>query len=61
MYTEVILESGASIELVPKFTKVETHLLEQLKADSIKDSGDNKFVVSVMQIIFKYSLNNVYM
>lgn len=60
LYTEVILESGASVELVPKVTKVETQLLEQLKADSVKDSEDNKFVVSVKHIIFKYSLNNVY-
>lgn len=59
MYTEVILESGASVELVPKSTKAETQLLEQLKADSVKDSEDNKFVVSVKHIIFKYSLINV--
>ncbi|KAI4489144.1 hypothetical protein M0804_004642 [Polistes exclamans] len=45
-YTEVILESGASIELAPKFIKIETQLLEQLKANSVKDRGDNKFVVS---------------
>ncbi|XP_047359322.1 vacuolar protein sorting-associated protein 13 isoform X3 [Vespa velutina] len=50
LYTEVILESGASIELVPKFTKIETQLLEQLKADSVKDSEDNKFVVSFKEI-----------
>nr|XP_050858456.1 intermembrane lipid transfer protein Vps13 isoform X2 [Vespula vulgaris] len=56
LYTEVILESGASIELVPKFTKVETHLLEQLKADSIKDSGDNKFVVSFKEICDKLTI-----
>lgn len=45
-YTEVILESGASVELAPKITKVETNLLEQLKADKVKDRADNKFVVT---------------
>jgi hypothetical protein len=42
----VVLESGASVELTSK-VKFEIHLLEQLKADTVKDQGSNKFVVSV--------------
>ncbi|KAL7290198.1 hypothetical protein TKK_0015907 [Trichogramma kaykai] len=44
-YAEVILESGASVELASK-VKVEIHLLEQLKADTVKDRGIKKFVIS---------------
>ncbi|KAK2581118.1 hypothetical protein KPH14_007937 [Odynerus spinipes] len=55
-YTEVILESGASVELAPKITKAETNLLEQLKADTVKDRGDNKFVVSFKGICDKLTI-----
>ncbi|KAJ8665252.1 hypothetical protein QAD02_006914 [Eretmocerus hayati] len=44
-YAEVVLESGASIELVNK-VKTEIHLLEQLKADKVKDRGASKFIIS---------------
>ncbi|XP_031777535.1 vacuolar protein sorting-associated protein 13 isoform X3 [Nasonia vitripennis] len=43
-YAEVILESGASIQLASKI-KTEIHLLQQLKADTVKDRG-TKFVIS---------------
>lgn len=46
-YMEVILETGASIELAPKTVKLDTHLLEQLKAETVKDRESNKFSVSV--------------
>jgi len=44
---EVILETGASIELAPKTSKLDTHLLKQLKAETVKDREDSKFTVSV--------------
>lgn len=45
---EVILETGASIELALKTSKLdETRLLEQLKIETVKDREDTKFSVSV--------------
>lgn len=44
---EVILETGASIELAPKTSKLDARLLEQLKAETVKDRDDSKFTVSV--------------
>ncbi|XP_066591225.1 intermembrane lipid transfer protein Vps13 isoform X2 [Prorops nasuta] len=49
-YTEVILESGASIQLAPTITKVETHLLEQLKVESVKERQDANFIISFKEI-----------
>lgn len=47
-YMEVILETGASIELAPKTSKLDdTRLLEQLKVEVVKDREDSKFSVSV--------------
>lgn len=46
-YMEVILETGASIELAPKANKPDTLLLEQLKGETVKDRESNKFSVSV--------------
>lgn len=46
-YMEVILETGASIELAPKTSKLDAHVLQQLKAETVKDREDNKFSVSV--------------
>ncbi|XP_076249315.1 vacuolar protein sorting 13C isoform X2 [Calliopsis andreniformis] len=45
-YMEVILESGASVELAPKTTKTQIPLLNQLKSDSVKEREDDKFIVS---------------
>lgn len=44
---EVILETGASIELAPKTSKIDTQILEQLKTETVKDREDSKFAVSV--------------
>ncbi|XP_076225482.1 vacuolar protein sorting 13C isoform X3 [Nomia melanderi] len=49
-YMEVILESGASVELASKTTKTEIPLLDQLKSDSIKEREDDKFIVSFKEI-----------
>ena len=56
-YSEVMLESGASVELSPKVVKVEAQLLDQLKAVSVKDRGNNKFVVKVSLALFKLFIN----
>ncbi|XP_015584675.1 vacuolar protein sorting-associated protein 13 isoform X2 [Cephus cinctus] len=45
-YSEVILESGATVQLAPKILKKNTEILEQLKAEIVKDSADSKFTVS---------------
>ncbi|XP_020707369.2 intermembrane lipid transfer protein Vps13 isoform X2 [Athalia rosae] len=46
-YTEVVLESGASVELAPTVMKsATTHLLQELKAETVKINSDNKFIVS---------------
>ncbi|XP_039312283.1 vacuolar protein sorting-associated protein 13 isoform X2 [Solenopsis invicta] len=43
---EVILETGASLELAPKTSKlVDTRLLEQLKVETVKDREDTKFSI----------------
>ncbi|KAG7211251.1 hypothetical protein KM043_010561 [Ampulex compressa] len=55
-YMEVILESGASVELAPKTTKVEIPLLDQLKAETVKDRDDNKFIVSFKDIEGKFAI-----
>lgn len=45
---EVILETGASIELAPKTSKLDDiRLLEQLKVETVKDREDSKFSISV--------------
>lgn len=44
-YKEVVLESGASVQLAPKKVKAGVDVLEQLKTVSVKDSGDNIFAV----------------
>lgn len=44
---EVILESGASVELVPKTMKTVIPLLEQLKSETIQERNDDKFIISV--------------
>ncbi|XP_046738037.1 vacuolar protein sorting-associated protein 13 isoform X1 [Diprion similis] len=46
-YMEVVLESGASVELAPTVVKsAKTHILDDLKAESVKIQSDNTFVVS---------------
>ena len=52
-YAEVILESGASVELASK-VKVEINLLDQLKADTVKDRSIKKFSISVIDFIVMY-------
>ncbi|XP_076183155.1 vacuolar protein sorting 13C isoform X2 [Ptiloglossa arizonensis] len=49
-YMEVILESGASVELAPKTTKTEIPLLDQVKTESIKERDDDKFIISFKEI-----------
>ncbi|XP_014471667.1 PREDICTED: vacuolar protein sorting-associated protein 13C isoform X2 [Dinoponera quadriceps] len=55
-YMEVILETGASIELAPKTTKSDTRLLEQLKGETVKDRESNKFSVSFKGIQGKLAI-----
>ncbi|XP_011259018.1 vacuolar protein sorting-associated protein 13 isoform X2 [Camponotus floridanus] len=55
-YMEVILETGASIELAPKTSKLDTHLLKQLKAETVKDREDSKFTVSFKGIQGKLAI-----
>ncbi|XP_051160676.1 intermembrane lipid transfer protein Vps13 isoform X3 [Leptopilina boulardi] len=49
-YNEVILETSASIELAPKFDKKEVKLLEELRADHVKQTTQHKFIVSLKGI-----------
>ncbi|XP_076625592.1 vacuolar protein sorting 13C isoform X3 [Colletes latitarsis] len=49
-YMEVILESGASIELAPKTTRTEIPLLDQVKTESIQEREDDKFIISFKEI-----------
>ncbi|XP_053986716.1 intermembrane lipid transfer protein Vps13 isoform X2 [Hylaeus volcanicus] len=49
-YMEVILESGASIELAPKTTKTDIPLLDQVKTESIEEREDDKFIISFKEI-----------
>lgn len=55
---EVILESGASVELVPRNMKTVIPLLEQLKSETIQERNDDKFIISV--IYLKYKFMNFY-
>jgi len=49
---EVILETGASIQLASKTSKLlDTRLIEQLKVETVKDKEDSKFFVSVSHYI----------
>jgi len=51
-YMEVILETGASIQLASKTSKLlDTRLIEQLKVETVKDKEDSKFFVSVSHYI----------
>ncbi|OAD52957.1 Vacuolar protein sorting-associated protein 13A, partial [Eufriesea mexicana] len=49
-YMEVILESGASVELASRTTKTEIPLLDQLKTETIKEREDDKFIISFKEI-----------
>ncbi|CAL1678436.1 unnamed protein product [Lasius platythorax] len=55
-YMEVILETGASVELAPKTSKLDARLLEQLKAETVKDRDDSKFAVSFKGIQGKLAI-----
>ncbi|XP_011874480.1 PREDICTED: vacuolar protein sorting-associated protein 13C isoform X2 [Vollenhovia emeryi] len=56
-YMEVILETGASIELAPKTSKLgDARLLEQLKVEAVKDREDNKFSISFKGIQGKLAI-----
>ncbi|XP_043267936.1 vacuolar protein sorting-associated protein 13 isoform X2 [Venturia canescens] len=55
-YSEVMLESGASVELAPKVVKVDTQILDQLKVVSVKDKGQNKFFVTFKGISSKLEI-----
>ncbi|XP_033213445.1 vacuolar protein sorting-associated protein 13 isoform X2 [Belonocnema kinseyi] len=56
LYTEVILESGASIELAPKFRKEEVKLLEVLRAEHVKQTAHHKFTISFKGIAGKLEI-----
>lgn len=51
-YMEVILESGASIELAPKSTKTDIHILGELNAETVKERDDDKFIISVISFLW---------
>lgn len=52
-YSEVILETGASVQLAPKTGTTDIRLLDQLNTDSmVKDRIGNKFVVAVCIFLF---------
>ncbi|XP_077266001.1 vacuolar protein sorting 13C isoform X2 [Temnothorax americanus] len=56
-YMEVILETGASIELASKTSKLaDTRLLEQLKVKTVKDREDSKFSISFKGIQGKLAI-----
>ncbi|XP_024872138.1 vacuolar protein sorting-associated protein 13 isoform X1 [Temnothorax curvispinosus] len=56
-YMEVILETGASIELASKTSKLDdTRLLEQLKVEIVKDREDSKFSISFKGIQGKLAI-----
>jgi len=61
-YMEVILETGASIELAPKTSKLDdTRLLEQLKVEAVKDREDSKFCISVSYyIVIEYRIIKIH-
>lgn len=51
-YMEVILETGASIQLASKTSKLaDMRLIEQLKVETVKDREDSKFSISVSYYI----------
>lgn len=52
---EVILESGASVQLAPRTTKTEIPLLDQLKIETIKEKDDDKFIISVILLVYKFT------
>lgn len=56
---EVILESGASVDLAPRTTKTEIPLVDQLKTETIKERDDDKFIISVIRLkhiqIYKFA------
>ncbi|XP_017891074.1 vacuolar protein sorting-associated protein 13 isoform X2 [Ceratina calcarata] len=49
-YMEVILESGASVELAPKTKRTEIPLLDQLKIETIGERDDDKFIITFKEI-----------
>ncbi|KAK9299463.1 hypothetical protein QLX08_007488 [Tetragonisca angustula] len=49
-YMEVILESGASVDLAPRTTKTVIPLVDQLKTETIKERDDDKFIISFKEI-----------
>lgn len=55
-YMEVILETGASIELAPKTSKLNIQFHEQLIVETMNDREDNKFSVSVSYISYNLVL-----
>lgn len=46
-YNEIILETGALVQLAPRFGKKEIKLLEELRADHVQQNTQHKLVVSV--------------
>jgi len=56
MYMEVILETGASIELARKISKLSISLVEVLKAETAKDKDADIFVVSFKGIEDKLAI-----
>ncbi|KAG5312576.1 VP13A protein, partial [Acromyrmex insinuator] len=56
-YMEVILETGASIQLAPKTSKLlDMRLIEQLKVETVKDREDSKFSISFKGIQSKLAI-----
>ncbi|KAL0119958.1 hypothetical protein PUN28_007968 [Cardiocondyla obscurior] len=56
-YMKVILETGASVELAPKTSKLDdTRLLEQLKVETVRDRDDSKFSISFKGIQSKLAI-----
>ncbi|XP_018341629.1 PREDICTED: vacuolar protein sorting-associated protein 13C isoform X1 [Trachymyrmex septentrionalis] len=56
-YMEVILETGASIQLASKTSKLlDTRLIEQLKVETVKDREDSKFSISFKGIQSKLAI-----
>ncbi|XP_012058655.1 PREDICTED: vacuolar protein sorting-associated protein 13C [Atta cephalotes] len=56
-YMEVILETGASIQLASKTSKLlDTRLIEQLKVETVKDKEDSKFSISFKGIQSKLAI-----
>ncbi|XP_043479643.1 vacuolar protein sorting-associated protein 13 isoform X2 [Leptopilina heterotoma] len=49
-YNEIILEAGALVQLAPKFGKKEIKLLEELRADHVKQNTQHKLIVSLKGI-----------